>query len=202
MFSYISGILEDKGNDCLVVDVNGIGYKINTSFTSICNVNDIGKKVKLFTHLYVREDIMTLYGFSTKEELRVFEMLIAVSGIGPKAALSVLSEVTPTKFSMAVITEDIKTITKAQGIGKKIAQRIILELKDKLKKENISNIDNVFDNNTNNEDSVLNEAANALMVLGYTNFEANNAVAKVYKENIQLEELVKRSLNQLSSSKV
>jgi Holliday junction DNA helicase RuvA len=195
LFSYISGVLEQKCKDYLVIDVNGIGYKISTSYNTFTNIAVVGEKVKLYTHLYVREDIMCIYGFSSREELGVFELLITVSGIGPKAAVAILSEVTPAKFSFAVVTEDVKTLTKAQGIGNKIAQRIILELKDKLKKENIQYQGDILpDLSVDKDRNILCESVNALMVLGYTNNEANRAVNKGYREDISLEELIKESL--------
>jgi len=199
LFSYISGILKDKNKDFIVVDVNGIGYKIFTAFSTFNNTPSIGSSVKLYTHLHVREDIMCLYGFLTRDELNVFELLIAVTGIGPRAAIAILSEVSPAKFSLAVITDDISTLTKAQGIGKKIAQRIILELKDKLKKENIQDIregaiSDLYDFDNIN---ITGEAINALVVLGYTRNESTKVVNKVYNENMQLEILIKEALKAL-----
>jgi len=138
LFAYIRGRLEYKNNDFLIVESNGVGYRIFTSLSTISGIGEIGQEVKVYTYLYVREDVISLYGFLTQEELNVFELLISVSGVGPKAAVSVLSAISPSRFSLAVITDDVKTLTKAQGIGKKIAQRIILELKDKIKKEQLT----------------------------------------------------------------
>ena len=133
MYSYIKGIIELKFNDFIVVDVNGIGFKIYMSQTAINNLPEIGEQVKIFTHMQVREDDISLFGFNTQEELRMFELLIGVSGIGAKSAISMLSNIEPSSFAIAVISDDVDRLTKLPGIGKKTAQRVILELKDKLK---------------------------------------------------------------------
>ena len=138
MYAYIKGKLAYKHNDCIVVEANGVGYKINTALSTVETAGQEGSEVKIFTHLYVREDVLSLYGFATQEELGMFELLISVSGVGPKAAISLISAVSPSRFGLAVITEDVKTLTGAQGIGNKMAQRIILELKDKIKKEQLA----------------------------------------------------------------
>jgi Holliday junction DNA helicase RuvA len=137
MFAYIKGKLDYKHNEYIVVEANGVGYKINTALSTIEKIGSLGDEVKVYTHLYLREDIINLYGFGSQEELGMFELLISVSGVGPKAALSVISSVPTSKFGLAVITDDVKTLTRAQGIGNKMAQRIILELKDKIKKEQL-----------------------------------------------------------------
>lgn len=199
MFEYIRGSLVCKGENYIVVDTNGIGYKINSSLYTIEGLGEIGEEVKIFTHLYVREDIMSLYGFSSHEEITMFELLISVSGVGPKAAISMMSAVSSSKFSIAIITEDTKILTQAQGIGKKIAQRIILELKDKIKKEQIS-IENFKNDEIDSNiggNSKLSEAISALIVLGYTQLEANKAVSKVYTEDMELEEIIKLALKNL-----
>ena len=135
MFAYIKGTLEMKSNDFVVIDVNGVGYKINAPLTTINKLGEIGSSAKLHTHYHVREDNISLYGFATAEELRMFELLIGVSGIGAKSANAILASITPSKFALSVITNDVKELTKLPGIGAKSAQRIILELKDKLKSE-------------------------------------------------------------------
>jgi Holliday junction DNA helicase RuvA len=199
MIAYIKGILELKHNDYMVIDVNGIGYRVNTSLTTIEKAGTAGDEIKAYTHLYVREDIMSLYGFITREELNMFEMLISVSGVGPKAALAVISSVPVTKFGLAIITDDVKTLTKAPGIGNKMAQRIILELKDKIKKEQLVE---TFDQGiefagTGNDGSRAGEAISALVVLGYTPLEASKAVNTVYSEDMDLESIVKNALKGL-----
>jgi Holliday junction DNA helicase RuvA len=135
MFAYIKGILESKSNTYIVIDVNGIGYKIFMSYKSINELEETGQVVKVHTYYYVREDNISLYGFTTNEELRMFELLLSVSGIGAKSAIAILSEISPSSFALAVITDDVSKLVKISGIGSKTAARIILELKDKLKTE-------------------------------------------------------------------
>jgi len=163
MFAYIKGTLEYKCSDYLIVEANGIGYKIFTSISTIETAGRVGEQVKIYTYLHVREDIINLYGFLTQEELGMFELLISVSGIGPKAAISVLSSISPSKFGLAVITDDIKTLTKAPGIGNKTAQRIILELKDKIKNEQLSLPDGITggENVPEKSNSIISEAVSA-----------------------------------------
>ncbi|KNY28258.1 Holliday junction branch migration protein RuvA [Pseudobacteroides cellulosolvens] len=199
MIAYIKGTLEIKSNDYMIVDVNGIGYRINTSITSIEKAGAIGDGVKVYTHLYVREDIMSLYGFITREELNLFEMLISVSGVGPKAALAVISSVPVTKFGLAVITDDVKALTKAPGIGNKMAQRIILELKDKIKKEQLveTAVGDTGLEGGRSDNGRAGEAISALIVLGYTPLEASKAVNSVYSEEMDLESIVKNALKSL-----
>lgn len=199
MFAYIKGRLEYKHNEYIVIEANGIGYKINTAMSTIDAVGRIGDEVKIFTHLYVREDNISLYGFVTQEELGMFELLITVSGVGPKAAISLLSAVSTSKFGLAVITDDVKTLTKAQGVGTKVAQKIILELKDKIKKEQLSAVNNIDEEkmSRSNAGTRSSEAISALMVLGYTPLEASKAVAAVYSEEMDLESIIKSALKGL-----
>ena len=137
MFYYLNGNLEYRDATTCVIDCGGVGYKLTVSLvTSDLLVNKMNQKVKLFTHLAVREDGIELFGFGTNEERTCFNQLIAVSGVGPKAAMSILSTLSPDRFSLAVCSEDVKAISKAPGIGTKTAQRIILELKDKISKDN------------------------------------------------------------------
>lgn len=200
MYAYIRGKLEYKHNEYVVIEANGVGYKISTALSTIGNIGSIGEEVKVYTHLYVREDIMSLYGFSTQEELGMFELLISVSGVGPKAAISILSSTSPSKFSLAVITDDIKTLTKAQGIGNKMAQRIILELKDKINKEQLTPDfnDKLEKASLDKDSSRVSEAISALMVLGYTSAEASKAVSAVYSEEMDLETIIKNALKGLA----
>lgn len=200
MFAYIRGILEYKHNDYLVVEAKGVGYKIYTSLSTIQNIEPVGSEVKIYTHLYVREDIMSLYGFLTQEELGMFELLLGVSGVGPKAAISVVSSMSPSKFGLSVITDDYKSLTKAQGVGNKVAQRIILELKDKINKTDMVSayIDKEESVNASIDNSRVPEAISALIVLGYTAYEANKAVASVYSEDMDLELIIKNALKALA----
>lgn len=201
MYAYIKGKLAYKHNDNIVVEANGVGYKISTALSTIEAIGSEGTDVKVYTHLYVREDVMSLYGFITQEELGMFELLITVSGVGPKAAVSLLSAVSPSKFGLAVITDDSKTLTRAQGIGSKMAQRIILELKDKIKKEQLSAIAETAKEQQPvmaRGDSKVSEAVSALMVLGYTAVEASRAVSAVYSDDTDLEVIIKGALKNLA----
>jgi Holliday junction DNA helicase RuvA len=200
MFAYIKGTIEAKSNDSIIVEAGGIGYRIYTSISTINNIGQVGSSVKVYTHYYVREDLAALYGFFTMEELGMFEMLITVSGVGPKAAISMISALTPSRFALAVVSQDSKSLTKAQGIGPKMAQRIILELKDKISKEQLSavSLDSQSSNADFNSDSVLSEAVSALMVLGYSSFEASNSVNRVYTEEMGVEEIIVKALKILS----
>lgn len=191
MYYYIRGKYITKGENYAVVDNGGIGYKIFTSLPVLERLEP-GSETTLYTHLYVREDAMDLYGFPTTEELSMFLNLLSVSGVGPKAALSILSVATPEKFALAVITNDVKTITKAAGVGPKLAQRVILELKDKLKTVDAVSSADISDEDFTNERS---EAASALIVLGYSQAEASKAVS--LSEGGSVEELVKNALKKL-----
>ena len=137
MFAYIKGILEEKENNYVVIDINGLGYKIFMSQNNIDSIGNIGEVVKAYTYVRVREDDISIYGFLTKEQLKMFELLISVSGVGAKSALVMLSCIEPSDFALAVISGNVKVLTKVPGIGNKSAQRIILELKDKLKEEQL-----------------------------------------------------------------
>ena len=196
MFSYIKGILEIKSSNFIVVDVNGIGFKIFMPLTSIQKLEETGKTVKIYTYMQVKEDDISLYGFTTNEELRMFELLISVSGIGAKSAITMLSSVTPSKFALAVISNDVKSLTKIPGIGAKSAQRIILELKDKLKtEESISKIEDVTGMQGNVVQSEnKSEAIQALQVLGYTKFEIEEVLAKIDMQNKNVEEIIRNAL--------
>lgn len=200
MYAYIKGTLAYKHNDSIVVEANGVGYKINTSLSTIESAGPEGSEVKVFTHLYVREDILSLYGFVSQEELGMFELLITVSGVGPKAAVSMISAISPSKFGLAVITDDAKALTRAQGIGSKMAQRIILELKDKIKKEQLAAVSGVLKEQTVSDarsGSKASEAVSALMVLGYTAVEASRAVSAVYSDDMDIESIIRNSLKNL-----
>lgn len=200
LYSYIKGVLEYKGVEHIIVEANDIGYIINTPVTTVEKTGQKGDKIKVFTHLYVREDEMTLYGFITEDELRMFKLLISVSGVGPKAALSLISSVLPSKFGLAVITDDAKTIMKAQGIGKKTAQRIILDLKDKIRKEQLEFVDTREEQpNVLPEDATESAGAiDALVVLGYSPSKARKAVLSVFKESMNVEAVIKEALKKMA----
>ena len=193
MYAYINGVLSSKSQDKVVLDVGGVGYLIYIPFSTYQTLPELNETVKLNTYLAVREDSMTLYGFKSNEEVRVFELLISVSGIGPKLAIGVLSDISAAEFSVAVITDDVNRLTKISGIGKKTAQRIIIELKDKMKSETIENMPNepVIRSVVNNE---IEEAISALQVLGYNNKDAIDMVNKTYKEGMTIEDIIKMAL--------
>ena len=198
MFAYIKGSLEIKTKGYVVIDVSGIGYKIFMSETAIEKLGEIGEVVKVHTYLRVREDDMSLYGFNTNEELRMFELLLSVSGIGAKSAINILSNITPSSFALAVITNDVTKIKSLPGIGPKGAQRIILELKDKIKTEEAvseSNNSHVVEQNVDNEKQE--EAISALQVLGYSKREIEKALQKV-DNTLSVEEIIKVGLKNLA----
>ena len=194
MFAYIKGTLEMKSNDFVVIDVNGVGYKINAPLTTINKLGEIGSSAKLHTHYHVREDNISLYGFATAEELRMFELLIGVSGIGAKSANAILASITPSKFALSVITNDVKELTKLPGIGAKSAQRIILELKDKLKSEEAIDDDAFEIADIKIGDNNLQEAISALQVLGYPQRDATKAVNSIDCTGLSVEEIIKKAL--------
>lgn len=201
MFAYIKGTLEMKGNDFVVIDVNGVGYKIYAPLTTIQKLGEIGSKTKLHTHYHVREDNISLYGFATSEELRMFELLIGVSGIGAKSANVILANISPSKFALSVITNDVKELTKLPGIGAKSAQRIILELKDKLKSEEAMEDTEMSFGNEIVTGNTLQEAVSALQVLGYAQKDATKAVNAVDTKDLSVEEIIKKALGYFASQR-
>ncbi len=196
MIAYIKGKLEVKTKDYIIIDVNGIGYKIFMSDTSI-NELDKGKEVKIYTYMRVREDDISLYGFLNNEELVTFELLISVGGIGAKSAISILSNITPSKFALAVITNDINTLKKLPGIGAKTAQRIILELKDKMKTDNAIETEDTTIKTAIKLDNKANDAIEALCVLGYTRKDVETVLGKIDTQTLTVEEIIKQCLKYL-----
>ncbi len=200
MLAYIKGTLEMKMTGYIVIDVGGLGYKIFMSDIAIEKVGNIGETVKVHTYYRVREDDISIFGFNTLEELKMFELLIGVSGVGAKTALTMLAVCEPSDFALAVITEDVKTLTAIPGIGAKSAQRIILELKDKIKKEQqIQEIEKQISpkiQKAMEEDDKILEAIAALQVLGYHKKEIEKAFQKMKdKQNLSTEELIKKGLS-------
>jgi Holliday junction DNA helicase RuvA len=203
MYAYIRGILQYVHNDFVVVEAAGVGYKIFTAASTIGAVPAVGQEIKIFTHLYVREDTMNLYGFKTQEELGMFELLISVSGVGPKAALSVISTVSASTFGLAVIGNDAKTLTRAPGIGNKMAQRILLELKDKISKEQLlGGAEEAIASSPGSDEGNRPEAVSALMVLGYSPAEAARAVEAVCLgtevDGVTVEDIIRLALKRLA----
>ena len=195
MYYYIKGKLALRGENYIVVDAHGVGYMIYTSLNTIQNVGVQGSEVTVYTYLNVREDAHELYGFATLEEKTLFMQLLSVSGVGAKVALSVLSVLTPAAFAQAVIFDDIKAITKAPGVGPKVAKRIVLELKDKIKKADIEAGGKAESINEAGSDS-RSEAVSALLVLGYSITDAQSAVAGV-DASLTVEEIIKQALVRL-----
>ena len=194
MYAYISGKIADKANNYVVIDNGGMGYKIFMSPSVIEKLPDVGEFQKIHTYYYVREDVISLYGFLTNEELRMFELLLSVSGIGAKSAIQILSSITPSSFALAVISNDVSKIVKIPGIGSKTAARIILELKDKLKTEQaISKNEQVKEAIHESEKDT--EAVVALQVLGYTRKEIEKALEKFETQNLTVEEIIKQALS-------
>lgn len=197
MFYYLDGTVTHVEAYLAVIDCGGVGYACKTTGTTISQLK-VGQRGKLYTYLNVAEDVFDLYGFATQGELNSFKQLISVSGVGPKAALAVLSSCTPQNLAMAIITGDEKALTAAPGIGKKIAQRIILELKDKLAKEQSSTdlpISAAVGGDMGRSKAV--EAAQALAVLGYSTQEVSAALKGIDADNLPLEEIIRQSLKRM-----
>ena len=194
MLAYIKGTLEMKMTDYVVVDVGGLGYKIYMSDVGIEKLGNIGETVKIHTYYRAREDDVSIFGFNTLEELKMFELLLGVSGVGAKTALTMLAICEPSEFALAVISEDEKTLTKIPGIGPKSAKRIILELKDKIKKQTNTKtkIQQVIEANEKQEEAIA-----ALQVLGYNKKEIEKAFEKLEVEGLTTEELIKKGLSLL-----
>ena len=202
MFAYIKGSLEMKFKDYLVIDVGGLGYKIFMSENAINSIGQVGDIVKVFTYYRVREDDISIYGFKTQEELRMFELLLSVSGVGAKSALSMLSCIEPSEFALAVISNNVKVLTQIPGIGNKSAQRIILELKDKLKAEQTEQTENTAKTSTSKSvieaNNDVQEAISGLMVLGFARKDLEKAFEHLDVNSLSLEDLIKKGLILLS----
>ena len=205
MIAYVKGILVQKQIGYVVIDVGGLGYKVFMSEPSIDEIGNIGDTVKVHTYYRVSEDDISLFGFNSQEELRMFELLISVSGIGAKTAIAMLACIEPSQFAIAVISDDIDTLKKIPGVGPKSAQRIVLELKDKMKKEQqIAELTNVSLEQKSKvkkiivADSKVQEATDALQVLGYTKKDIEKALEQIDTADLSLEEIIKRALRELS----
>lgn len=198
MFYYVSGKVAHIGPYLAVIDCGGVGYACRTTNNTISHLQK-GENAKLYTYLNVREDAMELYGFFSENELNCFQMLIAVSGVGPKAALSILSATTPEGLAMSIITGDEKALTTAPGIGKKIAQRVILELKDKLAKGQLNPVGESYGGTgvTIIPENKASEAAAALAVLGYSQNEIAVALKGIDLDGLKLEDVIKQALKRM-----
>ncbi|MCC0631290.1 Holliday junction branch migration protein RuvA [Clostridioides sp. ZZV15-6388] len=196
MYSYIKGTVEEIYIDSIVVENNDIGYKINVSSNTIMNLQ-IGNTAKIYTKLIVREDDMSLCGFASREELKMFELLTSVSKIGPKVGLSILSFASPSQLGAYILSEDVGKLSKAPGVGKKTAERIVLELKDKVDKNNIE-----FEPTLLSQKPTLisqDESIDALVALGYTLAESKEAVQKCKKDGMNTEDIIKKALTYIMS---
>lgn len=199
MYNYFKGTLSYIGEDFIVVECNGVGYEVFIPASVIPDLPHVGFEVKIYTYLHVREDAMILYGFLSEDDKRIFILLIGVNGIGPKGALSILSVLTPDDLRFAVLSEDVKGICKAPGIGTKMAQKIILELKDKLTLEEAfeSKISKHPSNSL--EHLAKSEAVSALVSLGYSSTDAYKAVSAIENaEDMSTEDLLKAALKKIS----
>ncbi len=200
MYSYLKGELVEIFTDIIVVEVNNIGYNVRIPANMIEGFLGTGQEVKIYTYLNVKEDAMQLYGFLTRDDLNIFKLLIGVNGIGPKGALAILSVLTPDDLRFAVLGEDIKALSKAPGIGNKTAQRIIIELKDKL------SLEDAFEKKTANmaenggtTSNIRNEAVQALTALGYSSAEALKALNDIeITAETTVEDILKSALRQMS----
>lgn len=198
MISYIKGELTEIFDDAIVVENNGIGFNIRVPASVISEFSVVGEQVKVYTYLQIREDAHSLYGFLTRDDLDIFKMLINVNGIGPKGALAILSTITPDDLRFAVLSDDVKLISSAPGIGAKTAQKLIIELKDKIK------LADAFEQALSHQEtetadmSARNEAAEALVALGYGNAEALRAVRGIENaEQKDSETILKEALKKL-----
>lgn len=199
MIGFVRGEIAYFEEDKVVLEVNGIGMNVYASSQTLSNLGSVGQQAVLYTHLNVKEDAMTLYGFLTKEDLKIFRLLITVNGIGPKGALSILNAITPEELRFAILAGDSKTIAKAPGIGAKTASRVILDLKDKL------SVEEAFEAKLNHpvakpeNDTAKSEAIEALAALGYSPSEALKAVNQVeHGEELDVEALLKAALKYIS----
>lgn len=201
MYSYIKGQLAEIEEDKIVVEAGGIGYNIYTTGQTFQYLPPVGENVKVYTYLHLREDIMMLYGFLSKDELKVFKLLLGVNGIGPKGAIAILSVMTTDDLRFAVLGDDAKAIAKAPGVGAKTAQRLILELKDKLKLEDAfeQKLSHVQAKTTTNVNGVKNEAVQALVALGYSSSEALKAMNGIeLTPDMEVEDLLKAALKNMA----
>lgn len=199
MFYHIEGTVTDIDENVAVIDCSGVGYKINTTATTLSRLN-VGERAKLYTYLYIREDCFDLYGFYSLSEKRLFEMLINVSGVGPKAGLSLLSLGTPESLAMSIIEGNEKALTVAPGIGKKTAQRVILELKDRIAKEAAGiaiNVPSAVAGTVSRAGGKMSDAAAALAALGYDNSEIAFALKDIDTENLSVEEVIRQALRRM-----
>ena len=201
MYAYIKGILAEVNTDSIVIENQGIGYQVYVSLQALEELPAIGMEVKVYTYLHVREDAMVLFGFPDREDLKMFQMLLTVSGVGPKGALGILSALSGDDLRFAILSGDSKAISKAPGIGAKTAQRVILELKDKVSLEDAfeTKTAHITGGNVKVNGTVKNEAIQALVALGYSSSEAMKAVSQVeISQEHKVEDVLKLALKHMA----
>lgn len=196
MIAFLKGKVSSVDETGAIIDVNGVGFNVIMPLLDINKLPDIGSETIVYTYLYVREDVMDLFGFSNKESIKYFKKLIGVSGVGPKAAIALLSALTPSELALAIISSDAKAIGKAKGIGPKMAQRIVLELKGKVETEDaIERSESVSAFKPTTDAS----AVNALIALGCSPSEAQKTVMQISGDNLSTEDIIKEALRRLSN---
>lgn len=197
MYSFISGIIEDKLENLVVIEQNGIGYEIFVSTNTLSNLPNVGEYAKIYTYLHVREDAFQLYGFLSKEEKKLFLELITVSGVGSKMALVILSSLSVQNLISCIVSGDVKTLSQAKGVGKKTAERIILELKGKLGELNTALISD-FSALSGATSTACDEACELLVNMGLSKFDALKLVNKVALENDTTEMIIQKALKNMN----
>ncbi len=199
MIAYIKGTLERRAESYIIIETGGIGYQIFVSPATLAKLPQTGERVKVFTYFSVKEDGVSLYGFASAEEQEMFHKLLTVSGVGPKGALGFLSQLTPQEIILAIISEDVKTLSKAPGVGRKTAQRVILELKDKFKTEEAlsmgQEVQGIVETSVGGDAKF--EAIDAMTALGYSRSEAAKAVNAVAAEGMSTEDILKAALKKM-----
>ena len=206
MIYSLKGRLTVKELGFAVIECGGVGYGCRTSYNTISQLGEIGSEAMLYTYLYVREDVVELFGFASQQELSCFKLLITVSGVGPKAAVSILSDVSPERFAFIIASGDSKTLTRTKGIGAKTAQRIVLELKDKISSESVSgsvsaDVSAFSAMPAGGSSDTVTEALEALMVLGYTQGEVAPILGKL-DPSLSTQDLIKETLRLLTAKNI
>lgn len=198
MYAYLNGIVAEKGQNTLVIDVNGVGYLLSVSMNTLQETPPAGEKMKVYTYLSVREDAMELFGFASREEREMYLRLLSVSGIGPKVALSILGAMPLRDLTLAIVTGDVTSLSRAPGVGKKTAQRLALELKDKVEQSDLDYVPAASGAVTPVQEDAAQEALAALQALGYTAAEAARAVGQVRGQSDSANELVRLALRSMA----
>ncbi len=198
MYAYLKGTVADKGLNELILDVGGVGYLLSVSMTTLQDTPPAGEQMKVFTYLSVREDAMELFGFATKEEKEMFLKLMSVSGIGPKLALAILGSMPLRDLSLAIVTGDVTALSRAPGVGKKTAQRIALELKEKVSEGDFAAAPTGHTSFTPVQEDAATEALAALQALGYTAAEAARAISQVRGQSDKANDLVRLALRNMA----